>query len=66
MAANRISYVFDLRGPSLTMDTACSSTLVALHEACKALRDGDAEQVLVGGATLILDPDKQASIASMQ
>ena len=38
--ANRISYVFDLHGPSLTVDTACSSSLVALHHACEAIRDG--------------------------
>ena len=37
--ANRISYVFDLRGPSLAVDTACSSSLVALHHACEAIRD---------------------------
>ena len=38
--ANRISYVFDLRGPSLAVDTACSSSLVALHHACEAIRGG--------------------------
>ena len=41
--ANRISYVFDLHGPSLTVDTACSSSLVALHHACEAIRDGRIE-----------------------
>ncbi len=66
MISNRISYVFDLRGPSITFDTACSSTLVALHEACKALRAGDVPQVLVGGTSLILDPDKLTVISSMQ
>ena len=54
--ANRISYVFDLRGPSFTVDTACSSSLVALHEACEALRGGRIESALVGGINLLLSP----------
>jgi emericellamide synthase (highly reducing iterative type I polyketide synthase) len=66
MLANRISYFFDLRGPSMTIDTACSSTLVAIHEACRALRLGDIDQALVGGANLILDPDKLMVQSSMQ
>jgi acyl transferase domain-containing protein len=57
LIANRISYAFDLHGPSITLDTACSSGLVAIHEACKALRAGEVSQVLVGGANLLLDPD---------
>ncbi|XHG07542.1 hypothetical protein AWENTII_010681 [Aspergillus wentii] len=64
--ANRISYVFDLRGPSISIDTACSSTLVAIHEACRALRMGDMEQVIVGGVNMIMDPDKSAVQSSMQ
>jgi acyl transferase domain-containing protein len=54
--ANRISYVFDLRGPSLTVDTACSSTLVALHHACEAIRDGRISSAIVGGINLLLSP----------
>nr|WCQ76531.1 ApiD [Apiospora montagnei] len=54
--SNRISYVFDLKGPSVTIDTACSSSLVALHQAARGLLDGDAETAVVGGANIILDP----------
>ncbi|KAL4961848.1 uncharacterized protein BDV14DRAFT_210828 [Aspergillus stella-maris] len=65
MISNRISYSFDLRGPSITLDTACSSTLVALHEACRALRTGDMETALVGGTSLILDADKCMAMSAM-
>ena len=43
VAANRLSYVFDLHGPSLAVDTACSSSLVALHHACNSLRSGEVQ-----------------------
>lgn len=56
IAANRLSYVFDLHGPSLAVDTACSSSLVALHHACRALQTGDADAALVGGVNLLLHP----------
>src|SRR5271165_5788143 len=54
--ANRISYVFDLRGPSLTVDTACSSSLVALHHACEAIRGERIGTAIVGGVNLLLAP----------
>jgi acyl transferase domain-containing protein/NADP-dependent 3-hydroxy acid dehydrogenase YdfG/acyl carrier protein len=56
VAANRLSYFFDLRGPSVAVDTACSSSLVALHHACNSLRTGESSMALVGGVNLLLHP----------
>jgi phthiocerol/phenolphthiocerol synthesis type-I polyketide synthase C len=56
IAANRLSYVFDLRGPSMTIDTACSSSLVAFHQACQSIRSGETDAALVGGISLHLHP----------
>ncbi len=56
IAANRLSYVFDLHGPSMAIDTACSSSLVALHQACNALRAGDASMAMVGGVNMLTHP----------
>ncbi|WP_101068455.1 type I polyketide synthase [Roseovarius salinarum] len=52
--ATRVSHVFDLRGPSVNIQTACSTSLVALHYACRALRDGDCDMALAGGVTIEL------------
>ena len=57
IASNRVSYLFDLRGPSLSVDTACSSSLVALDLACRAIWRGDISLALVGGVNAIFQAD---------
>jgi acyl transferase domain-containing protein/NAD(P)-dependent dehydrogenase (short-subunit alcohol dehydrogenase family)/acyl carrier protein len=57
LLANRVSYTFDFRGPSLVVDTACSSSLVALDLAARAIRDGQCEAAIVGGANALFMPD---------
>ena len=54
MIANRVSYVLDLTGPSETVNTACSGSLVAVHHACSALRNGECEMAVAGGVSLML------------
>jgi acyl transferase domain-containing protein/NADP-dependent 3-hydroxy acid dehydrogenase YdfG/acyl carrier protein len=55
--SGRLSYIFDLRGPSLTIDTGCSSALAAVHLGCRSIHDGDCELALAGGTNLILRPE---------
>jgi acyl transferase domain-containing protein/acyl carrier protein len=55
-AAGRMSYLFDLQGPSLVADTACSTSLVTAHLACQSLRSGESELALAGGVNLIMQP----------
>ncbi|BCS26961.1 type I iterative PKS [Aspergillus puulaauensis] len=57
MLANRISYVFDFRGPSITFDTACSTALVALHIACQALQSGECGGAIIGATNLFINPE---------
>ncbi len=56
IAANRISYVFDLRGPSMALDTACSSSLVAFHQACQSILSNESSLAVTGGVSLHLHP----------
>jgi acyl transferase domain-containing protein len=63
ISANRISYQFNLKGPSLAIDTACSSSLVALHEAKEAIRRGDIDTAVVGGVNIILNPELSIAFA---
>ncbi|KAI0973114.1 hypothetical protein F4678DRAFT_478324 [Xylaria arbuscula] len=57
MSSNRLSHFFDLKGASMTIDTGCSTTLVALHQAVKSLRNREADMSIVGGSNLLLTAD---------
>ena len=57
LLANRLSYALDLQGPSLSVDTACSSALTALYLACQSLRNQESEVSLAGGINLMLTPE---------
>jgi myxalamid-type polyketide synthase MxaE and MxaD len=63
IAANRVSYLLDLRGPSMAIDTACSSSLVALHLASTSLRSGEVELALVAGVNHLGDPRATEALA---
>ncbi|TMQ14004.1 MAG: SDR family NAD(P)-dependent oxidoreductase [Deltaproteobacteria bacterium] len=62
--ANRVSYTFDLHGPSLAVDTACSSSLTAVHLACESIRRGDCRTAIAGGVNLVLHPAHLASLGA--
>ncbi len=64
--AGRISFTFGLEGPSLSIDTACSSSMVAIDDACANLRLGRADMAVAGGFNLILSPDMQICLTKLR
>lgn len=56
MLANRISFAFDFHGPSVVVDTYCSSSMLAVHAAVTAIRNGECEGAIVAGVNLLLNP----------
>jgi hypothetical protein len=64
--AGRIAYFFDLHGPALGLDTACSSSMQALHVAVQSIRSGESETALVGASHLITQPDVWVSMAKLR
>lgn len=60
LISNRISHAFNLNGPSIVVNTACSSSVYALHHACNALRNNECEGAVVGGTNLVLTVDQHS------
>ncbi|KAF1998108.1 polyketide synthase PksD [Amniculicola lignicola CBS 123094] len=63
--SNRLSWYFDLRGPSVHIDTACSSSMVAMDLACQNLRNGQSDMAVVAGCNLILSPEAPLLLSNM-
>jgi polyketide synthase 5 len=61
MASGRIAYHLGLHGPAYTVDSACSSSLLAVHMACRSLHDGESDLALAGGVSIMLEPRKMSS-----
>jgi acyl transferase domain-containing protein len=66
MLSNKISHFYDLLGASMTIDTGCSSGLVALHQACHSIRSGESDMSVVGATTTILNPDLYIAMSTLR
>jgi len=64
MASGRISYALGLEGPAVTVDTSCSSGLLAIHLACRSLHEGESDLALAGGCQVLLEPSVSASASA--
>ena len=64
MASGRIAYAMGLRGPAFTVDSSCSSGLLAVHMACRSLHEGESDYALAGGCQVILKPSVSASASA--
>ncbi|MDR3662113.1 MAG: sulfolipid-1 biosynthesis phthioceranic/hydroxyphthioceranic acid synthase [Mycobacterium sp.] len=61
MASGRVSYHLGAHGPAYTVDSACSSSLLAVHQACRSLHEGESDAALAGGVNVVLEPRKMSS-----
>ncbi|KAL4894897.1 hypothetical protein BDV59DRAFT_212153 [Aspergillus ambiguus] len=61
--SNRVSFEYDLQGPSITIRTGCSSSMVGLHEACQALYSGECSSAIVAGTSLIMSPTMSTTMS---
>src|SRR5947209_5580163 len=61
--ANRVSYFFDFHGPSIAIDTMCSSSLTAIHLACQELRKGEVDAAIAGGVNVTIHPYKYVTLS---
>ena len=64
MASGRVAYALGLHGPAVTMDTACSSGLFAIHQACRSLNDGESKLAFAGGVNVMMEPRRSASASA--
>ncbi len=64
MGSGRIAYALGLHGPAITLDTSCSSALLALHLACHSLNEGESDLALAGGCSLLMEPSSTASASA--